>query len=218
MHGHVDQHALPEIADRRHEQRARGQRRPFDDLGHVLVLEAEAVFLEQRRLVGLVGLDHLPPAAGIAGDRVDRQREVGRDQTCVDQRAKNRNGAGGVAAGIGDLAGALDGVALPRCELRKSVCPAVGHAMRGGGVEQPRPVGAEALDNIGRFAGRVVGQAENGEIDRGQQFGLGAGILAPLGVDRDELDARVRPELLPDLEPGGAGLAVDEDSCGHDTP
>ncbi|MFM8990388.1 MAG: hypothetical protein ACKOUS_12285, partial [Alphaproteobacteria bacterium] len=41
-----------------------------------LVLEAEAVELEGRRLAGLVGLDHRLAAAGIAADRVDRDGVV----------------------------------------------------------------------------------------------------------------------------------------------
>ena len=37
------------------------------------------------------------------------------------------------------------------------------------------------------------------------------GILAPLGIDRDHLQVATPCQALADLQPRGAGLAVDED-------
>ena len=105
MQGNADQHALPEIGHRRHEDRAAGEASIGLDLRYMLVFQAQRVKLEIGRAAGLIGLDHRLSAAGIAGDRVDGDGEILGDEASVRQRAQQRDGAGGVAAGIGDIFG-----------------------------------------------------------------------------------------------------------------
>jgi len=73
-----------------------------DDLGDVLMLKPEGVELESWPACRRMGRDHRPPAAGIARDRGDAERMVGGEKTGIDQRAQEGDGAGRVAARIGD--------------------------------------------------------------------------------------------------------------------
>ncbi len=82
------QHALPEIPHGRHEDRPARQPAIGLHLRHVLVRERQAVELEGGRSAGLVRRDHLPPTAGIAGDGVDGDGEIGGHQAGFDQRAQ----------------------------------------------------------------------------------------------------------------------------------
>src|SRR5512136_3051802 len=129
----------------------------------MLVFETERVKLESGRSALFISLDHLPPAAGIAGDGVDRQRLMGLDYARVDERPQQSDGAGGVAADIGHARGAGDSRSLIRAELRKAVDPARRDTMRGRGVEQTRRLFAERVTKRDRLPGGVVGQAEDGD-------------------------------------------------------
>ena len=124
MQRHADQHALPEIADRRRENRPRGQAGIELDFRHVLVLEPKPIELERGRLARLIGLDHRLAAARIAADRADRNGRVLRHHAGVGQRAQKRDRPGRVTAGIADLVGFGDRLALPCDELRKAIDPA----------------------------------------------------------------------------------------------
>ena len=67
--------------------------------------------------------DHRLAAARIAAHRVDGDGIVRRHQARIDQRPQQRNAAGRIAAGIGDLPRGADLVGLVRRELRKAVGP-----------------------------------------------------------------------------------------------
>ncbi len=208
------QHALGEMADGGHEDRAPRQAAVRHDLGHVLVAEAERVEFEGRRVTGLVLCDHRLAAAGIAGDRVDRERRVGREPALIDQRPDQGDGARRVAAGVRHHARRPDRRLLPDRQFGKAVGPVRRGAMRGRGVEHLRAVRHRG-DQRGGLAGGLVGQAQDDEIDLGQQRALGLDALA-VGVGQAlQHDIAASGEALPDAEPGGAGLAVDEDARRH---
>ena len=208
------QHALVEIAHRRHEDRPARDAAVFHDLGNVLVLQAERVQLIGRRVARFVGLDHLAPAARVAADRRQHGGVVRRQQPGIDQRPQQRDGAGGVAAGVGHALGLLHGGALVFRQLGEAESPAFGHAVRRAGVDDARLLARQRVDHGHRFACRVVVQAQDDQIDTGHDLALGVGVLAFGRVDADEIDARHVRQPLANLQPGGAGFAVDE-NLGH---
>ena len=71
----------------------------------------------------LVDFDHRSAAAGIAADRVDRDRIVGRNDAGIHQRANQANRTGRIAAGIGDLPGIGDSLGLALLHFRESHTP-----------------------------------------------------------------------------------------------
>ena len=71
------------------------------------------------------------------------------------------------------------------------------------------------VEQRGGLLRRGVGQAEDRQIDLCQQLALGLDILARLRGQAQQLDAGESRELLPDLQPGRSGFAVDEDFDGH---
>ena len=89
--------------------------------------------------------------------------------------------------------------------------------MRAGGVDDARRPLAHRVEQSGGLLGRGVGQAEDRQIDLSQEFALGLDVLARLRGQAQQLDAGESRELLPDLQPGRSGFAVDEDFDGHVT-
>ena len=68
------------------------------------------------------------------------------------------------------------------------------------------------VDRFGEFyclAGRVVGQAEDDEVDGAHDVAARVGVAALGMIDRAHGEGE-RLEALGDAEAGGAGLAVDE--------
>ena len=138
MQRHRHQHALPVVADRRHEDRPPREFRVELRLRQMLVLEAEAVELEGRRGAVFETRDHRLAAAGIAAHRVDGDGIVGRQQAGIDQRPQQRDRAGRIAAGIGDLLARSDLVGLVRRQFRKAIGPVGRDAKRGRGIQHLR--------------------------------------------------------------------------------
>ena len=218
MQRQLDQHALAEIADRGNEDGPARQARVAGDLGQVLVRQTQAVDLKQGRGAGLIGLDHAAPATGVTTHSRQAQRKVWRNQARVHQRADQRDGAGGVATGVGDAACGLHGGLLAGGQFGKAKDPAGGGAVRGRGVND---LGAGLAAGLGHgvnhrhgFAGGIVVQAQNDHIDAGHQGALGVGVLAQLRGDADQLDAGQGLQAFPDLQAGGTGFAVDK-NLGH---
>jgi hypothetical protein len=176
----------------------------------VLVLEAEAVELEIRRGARLVGRDHRIPAAGIAGDGVDRDREVGRHDPGLHQRPQQQDGTGRVAAGVGDARGGRDPRRLLRRELRQAIGPVRVHPVRGAGIQQLGRICAQRGGQRRALLGGVVGQAEHHQVHLGHQRLPRLRILAASRVDGADGDMWQQIQPLADLQAGGAGLAVDE--------
>ena len=105
----------------------------------------------------------------------------------------------------------LEASSFWRCalaELGEAVGPAVGHAMRGAGVDH---AGVGVTERGHQLLGRRVGQAEHGDVGRLGDLGALGEVLAVGHRQLEQLD--VRPVLQPvvDLQAGGAVLAVDED-------
>src|SRR5207248_6699572 len=111
-HWHRYEHPLPEMPDRGHKDRPPRQPAIKLRLRHMLVFEAKRVKLEGGAALVVMRFDHLPAAAGIAADRVDRDGVIARQDAGVDERPDQRNRAGRVAAGVGDLARGSDALGL----------------------------------------------------------------------------------------------------------
>ena len=82
--------------------------------------------------------------------------------------------------------------------------------MGGRGVEDFRRARAKLAGERHRFLRRVVGQAQDHEIDAGHEVALGARVLALVGVDADDLDVGARRQQLADQKTRRARLAIDE--------
>ena len=183
MERHADQHALAKIADRGNEDRPPGKPAIGFDFRQVLMFEAERVEFEIRRHAAFIGFDHRLAAAAIARDGIDRDRKIRRDQPRIDERTQQRDRAGRIAAGIGDAAGGGDLLLLACGEFGKAIDPAGGDAMGARCVEKARARLAHRRDERRRFLCRFVRQAEDGEIDLGEERALGLRIFARLRCD-----------------------------------
>jgi hypothetical protein len=75
-------------------------------------------------------------------------------------------------------------------------------------------VADHGVDHGHRLARRVVVQAQDDEIDLGHEFAFGRRVLAAIGRDAHHLDGGHALQPLANLQPGGAGFAVDE-NLGH---
>jgi hypothetical protein len=83
--------------------------------------------------------------------------------------------------------------------------------VRRAGVDHLRGVLAQLVDQRHGLPGGIVGQAEHDEVDLAHHGEPGGRVLALLGGDAPDLEARNIGDAAPDLETGGAGLSVDED-------
>ena len=187
------------------------------DLGDVLVRQAERVELEGGAALALVGFDHGATAAGVAGDGVDRDRMVVRDDAVGDQRPQERDRTGRIAAGIADALGFRDARGLAAVELGEAVDPFRIGAKRRAGVEQLGRAALVALDRgdqVHRGARGVVGEAEHHQVDAPHDLPPRGGIAAQGRVDAAHRDGQLG-EPAGDAEAGGAGLAIDEDAAGQ---
>ena len=210
MQRHRFEHALPVVADRRHEDRPPGQVRVKLRLGQMLVLEAQTVKLEGRRAAVLETRDHGFAAAGIAAHRIDGDGIIRGHQAGIDQRPQQRDRAGRIAAGVRDLPRRLDFFGLIGRQFRKPVSPVRRDAKRGRGVQHLRRRGAHAVDQLDRLLGGVIRQAQDHEIDVRHQRLLRLRILALVVGNRCHRHVVLRAEPLGNAEAGGAGAAVDE--------
>ena len=180
--------------------------------------QTQAIDLKQGRGAGFVGLDHAAPATGVTTHRRQTQRKVSGDQAGVNQRADQRDSAGGVATGVGDAARALHGGLLAGGQFGKAVDPAGRGAVRGRGVND---LGAglaagrcHGINDGHCFAGSVIMQTQDDHIDPGHQRAFGGGVFAQFGGDADQLDAGHALQPFTDLQARGAGFAVDK-NFGH---
>ena len=136
------------------------------------------------------------------------QKCVRRQQPPLYQRCNQGDKARGVAAGVGDPLGCLDGIPLLLAQLREAVNPAWGGPVGGGGVDDP---GIGVFHQLYRLHGSLVRQAEEHQVGLVHQlFPLG-GVLALVFVDEQESDVLPARQPVVDLEAGGALLAVDVD-------
>ena len=75
---------------------------------------------------------------------------------------------------------------------------------------------AHRVDQRGGLLGRLVGQAEDDDVDLGDQAQLRRAVLALLGRQAAQRDACDAGELVADLQAGRSGFAVDENGRCHD--
>lgn len=215
--GDLDQHAAIGSRHRRLEDRRMDDAGVLGHLGHMLVREVEAIVAERgagviRRVRILELGDHRLAAARIARDRVDGQRMVVRHQACADQRADEREEAGGIAARIGNSRRLGDLGRLAGLQFGKAIGPAIGHAMRARGVDHADLGGP---DHLHRLARGVIGQAKDHEVRRIERILALRGVLAVLVAQDDLLDPVAAVEPLADFQARGAHGAVDEDPNRH---
>ncbi len=168
------------------------------------------------RVVGrgrvLEALDEGASATGVAGDGVHARWKVGGQNPRVDQGPKQGDGGGRVAAGVGDPLGRGDLLGLPLGHLREAIDPIGRNAVRGRCVDDPN---LGALDHRHRLARRRVRQAEDHQVRGIEHIAPGLGILAPVLGQAHDLERRMTGQTVSDLQAGGAGRAVDEDSPCH---
>ncbi len=213
MQWQLHQHALGKVAHRWGEQGAALQAAPMHDFGDMLVRQAQGVHFVRRGLTGLVGLNHGAAAAGVAADRRQAHRGLRRQQTRVNQRAQQRNGPRGVAAWVAHPLRLGDGLGLSGAQLGKTIHPPLGGAMCRGGVDHPGgglPLIAQRLHLGHAGAGVVVVQAQNGHVGLGEQRLFGLRVFALSRVDGEQRETGQVLQALPYVQPGGAGLAVNE--------
>ena len=151
--------------------------------------------------------DHLPAAAAIARQRIDADRIVARQHTGIHQRPNKGDGAGRIAAWVGNPRGVPNFLGLIRGKLGEAINPSGIDPMRGAGVQHPH---RRIVDQRHRFFRGVIGQTKNDQIDRVQQAAALALILALFRRDADELDIVAAVQPRPYLQAGGPSFAVDE--------
>ena len=132
-------HALAVVIDDGHEHRGLGKAADPLHLGQVLVREVEAVDTGSVEgaiaPVCLVAGDHAFATARVAREGEAAEGIVGGQDAHADERRRDRDEAGGMAARVGDAPARGDGAALPQRELGKAVDPPVGGAMCRRGVD-----------------------------------------------------------------------------------
>ena len=116
-------HALRVIRDRGHENGPTCQASIFLHLRDMLVFQAQAVKLKIRGGTRLISRDHGFAAAGIAGHRIHCNGKIRRHDASINQGAQHQNGAGRVAAGVGNARCRGNGARLIGREFRQPINP-----------------------------------------------------------------------------------------------
>ncbi|MDT4821170.1 hypothetical protein FQZ97_543330 [compost metagenome] len=213
-HGQDD--ALAEGAVRGYEDRPRRQAGVPFDFRRVLVRQAQPIKLERRPLRSagpFVGVHAGAPAARIARYRMHRHRVIGRHQACPDQRAQQRDGAGGIAARVAHAQGLRNQPALVRIHFGKAVHPSRVRAMRRTGVDH---ADRRIHDGSRRLARRLVGQAQDRHVAGVDGLGAALRVLAFGLGQRHQLQVGSPVQAFMDLQARGALVAVDENKrFGH---
>ena len=183
-------------------------------LRRMLVREGQAIGTEGAVGGGFIFGDHRLAAARIAGRGIHRHREVGGDDPGAHQRADQRQKAGRVATGIGHEPCRSDPVLLLGFQLGETIDPARRGAMRGRGVDYPRPVVGDQRDG---FARGIVWQAEDDEIGIVDRLPACLGILATIIGQGQDRQVGTPRQPVGDLQPGRARAAIDENRLRHCT-
>ena len=146
----------------------------------MLVLQGQAVGQEFRGVLALgdIVLDHRPSAARIAGNAIDRDREIRRQQAGGDQRPQCRDRSLRPAAGVGDALRRGDRLRLFLVHFGEAIRPAFCHAMRRRRVDD---LGGVVGDQRDAFLRRIVRQAQDRDIGGIEEFGARRRFLAALG-------------------------------------
>ena len=185
-------------------------------LGRVLVRQRQAI--DAIAGVGAAALelgDHRLAAARIARRRVEAERPVDGNQPGAYQRRDQRQESGGVAARVRHPPRLGDPPRLVGRQFGEAIGPAVGDAVSGGGVDDPGPV---VVDQRHRLAGGVVGQAQDDDVGVVERLSPRRRLLALRLVQHHQRDLGPVRQAVADLQPGGAGGAVDEDGDAHGSP
>lgn len=86
--------------------------------------------------------------------------------------------------------------------------------MGGGRIDDFGLVAVQAVDHGHRVARGIVMQAQDDHVDLGHQGALGFRVFAQGRVNADQLDVGHQGQAFANLQPGGAGFAVNE-NFGH---
>ena len=193
-----------------------GETAPAGNLRQMLVLQGQAVAVDHA--VGLVVCavilerrDQRLAASGIARDRVDRHRIVGRDQPARDQRMEHCNRRYRIAARIADPFRGPHHITMAGFVFVEPISPAFDGPVGGRRIDHRRV----ALDHGDGFPRRIIRQAKDRYIGLVERVPTRCGILAShlTQLDKRHISARGEPFIY--LQAGRSGLTVDENLCGH---
>ena len=115
-----------------------------------------------------------------------------------------------MAAGVGNSAAARDGCALVSGQLRETVGPAVSSAVCRGSVNDAN---VRIVDQRDRFSRAGVGQAQENNVRRVQEFAPLFVVVALVLVDPHQLEILPRSDPVKNLKACSTGLAVDVYLC-----
>ena len=181
------------------------------DLWQVLVRLRQTINKEIRRVSFLELGNQILAAARVAADGIDAQRCIGGDQVRGDKRRQQRDRACRVAARVADTPGCGDSRPAGGVQFGEAENPFRVRAMRSRRVDD---ADRQALRQFHCLAGSGVGQAEDRDIRRRKGIAPRRRILAPRGVDAQQVDVAAPRQALADLQAGRSRLAVDE-HLGH---
>ena len=211
MQRNGERNPLAERTIGRKKKRALRQPGMQGDFRGVFVFQTQAVELEGRG-VGCVGafmfVHASPSAARIPRHRVDGDGKVSGHEPRLHQGPQQGDGARGVAAWVADPLGASNARGLGSAHLWKAIHPLRVRAVRRAGVDHAH---GGVDDGGGCFAGRGIGQAQDGDIAAVDGLGAAGGVLA-FGLGQgQQLQIRAATQAFVDLQTGGALVAIDED-------
>ena len=181
----------------------------------MLVIQTQTISAERQIGFRRKALDQRLAATGIARHRVHHIGPVCRQQSAGDQRRDQRQKAGRIATGVGDKARIGDCLTLTGAKFGKAIGPALGRAVRGRGIDDPRAV---IVDHRHRFDRRIIGQAEDDKITLVDRSPPRRRILAVRFRQLDQRKFFPPGQPLGNFQPGRAHGTVDKDRLRHSQP
>ncbi len=165
------------------------------------------VVLQEVRCCCLVLFNHLPPAPGIAGYRIDGQRQVCRNETGIDQWTHGQQKPGWVTARVRNPRCIGNRGALVR-QFWQSVDPIPGGTMCRAGIDDTSLLGL--FYERYRFACRLVGQAQNDGVRLIELGRTRGGVFLVSSIDFQQANITAPSQQRMNLKPGSAVLSVNE--------
>ena len=121
----------------------------------------------------------------------------------------------GVAAGVGDQLGVVNGLPLLRLEFRQTVNPALCYPVRGAGVNK---AGISLRNPAGNLFGSIVRKTEYGNVSFKHLTPAFLGAAAQFLRQRQEFNVFAAGHPLVDAQARGAGVPINENFGKHCWP